>query len=289
MRKTDARRKSVEQSPESARLPDFVIVGAQKSGTSSLRLWLNDHPEVWCANEPHYFCHNLHRGVDWYRSRFATEKPARLLGDKTPDYMHRKAAIDEMSELLPDAKLIAILRDPVTRAYSHYWHNRRDGTETLSFADALSAEQERLARDERRFGYVSRGRYEQQLRYISTRYRREALLVLLFEELEAHPRASFELVCQFLQIDASIIPPSVGTTANAFYQRDRGLRGRLLSSRFAQRRGGPGARLLGRIQRAQRYPPMPDSARARLTADFAGPNTALAEWLGRPLSDWTHA
>lgn len=270
------------------RLPDFVIVGAQKSGTSSLRWWLTRHPEAWCAQEPHFFCHNFERGVDWYRSQLIARGTPRLIGDKTPDYMHAPHAIDRMADLLPDARLIAILRDPVARAYSHYWHNRREGHETLDFSDALAAEPERLDRSEIRLGYVDRSLYLRQLQSICARYPRDSLLVLLFEDLEDQPESTFRAVCRFLGLDPAIMPDVVGQTRNAFYQQSRlGLRRRFFSSRLAQRLPRRLAGRVARMEEAAQYDPMDEPIRRRLAERFAPENESLAAWLGLDLSRWT--
>jgi hypothetical protein len=104
------------------RLPTFCIIGAMKAGTTSLAAWLDEHPDVHIApqKETLFFNtpYNFWLGVDWYREQFAAAGDAHAVGDATP-LMQNPLAVRHMADLLPDAKLVAILRNPVDRAYSH--------------------------------------------------------------------------------------------------------------------------------------------------------------------------
>src|SRR5436309_16134274 len=107
-------------------LPDFIVIGAQKSGTGSLYAYLNGHPDVAGARvkEVHYFDLHYHRGVDWYLDQFPDEAAARprCTGEASPYYLFHPHAPRRAFDLVPDARLIALLRDPVDRAISHYHH-----------------------------------------------------------------------------------------------------------------------------------------------------------------------
>src|SRR5690606_23224629 len=159
-------------------LPDALVIGAQRCGTTSLYHGLAQHPGVARAKkkEVHYFDLNYHRGLTWYQKQFERRR-AKLNFEASPYYIFHPKAPERVAAALPDAKIIVILRDPVARAYSHYWHERRLGHETLSFADAIEAEAERLAGESRKlleddgyysfnhqhFSYVARGCYARQL------------------------------------------------------------------------------------------------------------------------------
>lgn len=172
-------------------LPDFLIVGAQRSGTTSLHEWLGAHPGVRfprLGKGVHYFDTAAARDLDWYRSHFPTRRALQRaaeragferirVGEGSPYYLFHPAVPERVQAALPDVQLIAILRDPVSRAWSHYLHERRRGFEDLSFVDAIAAEPDRLASvapadlDRRDFvspehqhhGYAARGRYSEQL------------------------------------------------------------------------------------------------------------------------------
>ena len=160
-------------------LPDAIIIGAQKCGTSSLHNYLTQHPGVIAPlrKEVHYFDDNYRRGERWYRAHFGRAGGPGINLDSSPYYLFHPLAAQRAHQLLPDARLIVMLRDPVRRAYSHYWHERDKRRESLSFADALDAEPLRIARDaqrlaqgeidsspdHRRYSYLARGRYAEQL------------------------------------------------------------------------------------------------------------------------------
>src|SRR2546425_2110424 len=166
-----------------------------KAGTTSLRAYLDAHPQVFSPPETHFFTRNYERGLDWYREQFAGAGEAVLIGDKPPDYMHTKTAMERMAAALPEAKLMAILRDPIDRAYSHYWHMRRVGREGRPFEEAIEAE---LERNGVIFNYVDHGRYLVQLERVCSLYPRSNLLVLLFDDLAARPVETFAEACRFL-------------------------------------------------------------------------------------------
>ncbi len=190
-------------------LPDFVIIGAQKAGTSTLYAHLAAHPQVLPAlrKEVHHF-DQADRGLAWYRAHFPTEDeraraaskhgPPVRSGEATPFYLAHPAVPSRMHAVLPDVRLIAILRDPVTRAVSGYHHAVRYGVEERPIAVALDPEQGEPAtqdhdpawwdRDDnpvRLRGYLARGRYAEQLERWLWVYPREQLLVVETGELRA--------------------------------------------------------------------------------------------------------
>ena len=129
-------------------LPDFVILGAQRSGTTSLYDWLSDHPAVVPATrkEVHYFDLHYDRGLGWYRAHFPMGHGAHLTGEATPYLLFHPLAPDRVArDLPPTTRFVVLLRHPVQRAVSHYWHERRMGTESETLAVAVAAEEQRLA------------------------------------------------------------------------------------------------------------------------------------------------
>jgi hypothetical protein len=192
--------------------PDFVVIGAQKSGTTSLYRYLTAHPSIVAADEKevHYFDLNHDRGDDWYRSHFPLrrdlERIARrvggpaLTGEGSPYYLFHPQAPERMRPLLPEARLIVLLRDPVERALSHHNHEVQDGYEVLSLAAAIDAEADRLATA---FGhlhhsYLSRGLYADQLEAWFAHYPRKQFLVIESQELFDDPTAAVDRTLAFL-------------------------------------------------------------------------------------------
>ena len=273
------------------RLPTFVIIGAMKSGTTTLGAYLNAHPDAYCAQEPHFFDQNFERGVPWYRERFRDAGAASVVGEKSPSYMYHPDAIRRLTEVLPDARLVAILRHPVHRAYSHYWHERRIKQETLSFGDALDAEPRRLREYPDGmcpFAYVDRGLYLDQLRRVVGYAPRERLLVLLFEDLLRAPEQTYSELGRFLGIDGSLAAPPGPEESNAYRTYHPEWAWKLMHRyRLWGRLPRPIAgRLWRAMQREATYPPIEAAQHARLLDRFAEPNRALGDWLGRDLTEW---
>ena len=253
-------------------LPDFVILGAQKAGTTSLYAYLCAHPDVRAAarKEVHYFDLNYARGATWYRSMFplaaglALERRGGrrvLVGEASPYYLFYPLAAERAGAVVPSAQLIVLLRDPVERAWSHYRHEVKAGREPLAFEAALAAEPTRLAGADaalragaspeahpshRTFSYAARGRYAEQLRPWLAHYPREQLLVLRAEDLFERPREVWDETVAFLGL-APATPPAFQVHNPG---TDQG---------------------------------MSAQARATLTEAFRQPNADLAELLGRDL------
>ena len=195
-------------------LPDVMIIGAMKSGTSSLHDYLTQHPGVIAPlrKEVHYFDVHFDQGERWYRANFGRLDQPGLNLDSSPYYLAHPLAPQRAGSLVPGAKLIVLLRDPVRRAYSHYWHERDKRRETLSFEAAIAAEPERLGDDEQRlargeirssrahqhFGYLARGRYAEQLERWWQVYPRGQTLVLRFEDLARDPMGALGHTLDFL-------------------------------------------------------------------------------------------
>ncbi len=186
-------------------LPDFVIVGAQKGGTTSLFRLLSQHPDIRPAErkELHYFSLFYDRGLDWYRDRFPATEEGEITGEGSPYYLFHPRAPEMMAETVPQARLIAMLRNPVDRAYSHWNHEvttvsrmYKRTVEPLGFEEAIEAEEERLRGEEARMlenagyfsfnhqhhSYLSRGVYVDQLERFFRFFDKERMLMLGSED-----------------------------------------------------------------------------------------------------------
>ena len=205
--------------PDRRRLPQLIIPGAMKAGTTSLFAYLAGHPGLVPAREKevHYFDMNFHRGPGWYARQFPRQ-PAAATGlpfESSPYYLFEPRVPARIRDLVPDAKFVVLLRDPVARAFSHYHNNRRLGREPLSFEDALDAEEERLAGEEERlladpravslahkhFSYVRRGLYAEQLVRWRACFPAERMLVVDAGRLFADPRGVVAEVLAFLGVE----------------------------------------------------------------------------------------
>lgn len=269
-------------------LPDFIIVGAQRSGTTSLARYLAAHPEIHVVREKevHFFDRYDAKGIDWYKSRFSGASRRQLAGEATPEYMYLPRVPPMMAKTVPHARLIAILRNPVDRAYSEYLFARGQGYEQLSFEEAIAAEPQRLVtgmgHDRTRYAYLDRGHYLRQLMRITQYHARERLLVLLFEDLAADPVAIFRRTCTFLSVNDEFAPRILGRRSGRS-RTFRSHRLRSLSRRLPYPLGGIVARL---NTLPVREPPMDPALRAELLSCFKPENDALAAWLERDLDVW---
>ena len=201
-------------------LPGFVIIGTLKGGTSSLYGLLTQHPQVERAasKELHYFDRNFEKGIDWYRSQFPPprwrEERRSISGEATPEYLFHRSVPERMAKVIPQARLIALLRNPVDRAYSHYHNRVRIVRETRSFEEAIEVEKEWLLARERvaphheprigverpYVGYLSRGIYLDQLLRWSEFYSQEQMLVLKSEDFFERTPETLKLILDFLDL-----------------------------------------------------------------------------------------
>ena len=227
-----------------AAAPDFVIIGAQRAGTTSLHAYLSAHPQVQTpvTKELHFLTDRYERGLDWYLGQFPLSlPPGTLTGESTPYALFHPLSPERLGQIAPRAKLIALLRNPVERAYSHYLLERSRGLEPLAFGDALEAEADRLAGEEVRlrrdptsvsmphkhFSYVARGDYAPQLERWLASYPRDQLLVLQSEALYTKTPETFARVATFLGIAPEKDVPFVAHNRSSGPPSDPEIRGRL--------------------------------------------------------------
>lgn len=254
-------------------LPSFLIIGAQRAGTTSLYRYLMQHPAVLpvvLTKGAHYFDTEYAKGLAWYRAHFPLRAHATLLrsrfgvdvitGEGSPYYVFHPLAPGRVAETLPDVRLVLLLRDPVERAYSQHQHEVARGFEHLSFEKAIDLESERLAGERERLtadptyrsfehqhhSYLARGRYLEQILAWRERFPQDRLLILIAEEFFADPSEGLARVEAFLGL-----PPWLPLSFPRYNARSRA--------------------------------PMNPATRDRLVAYFRRPNAELARYLGRDL------
>ena len=192
------------EGPQTGALPDFLVIGIKKGGTSFLYHLLSQHPcvEPAASKELHYFDYLFEEGVEWYRRCFPVprRKDGRrtITGEATP-YLDWLGAPEKVAGVVPQVRLIALLRDPVDRAYSEYQMVVRKGRETRTFEEVVEAERKAWPRAADS-GYLYRGVYVDHLLRWSTFFAREQMLVLKSEDLFERPRETLKLVLDFLDL-----------------------------------------------------------------------------------------
>lgn len=250
-------------------LPGALIIGAQRAGTTSLYRWLVEQPRVreGVGKEVHFFDHSYGRGSLWYRSRFPfrvqLQRANAVALDATPSLLYLHDAPARVADTLPDVRLIALLRDPVERAYSHFALHRQRGLLPETFEEALELENSEPGgprnqaatsvvdgiRANVRYTYVRRGQYAEQLARWRQYFDGEQLLVLQSEMLQREPHVGLRRVHEHLGLDPD-----------------------------------PHADRYGR-HNATALPPMSAETRSRLREHFAPWNARLFDMLGETW-DW---
>jgi len=194
------------------RPPNFFIVGAAKSGTSSLCRYLDQHPRIYRPDpkEPNFFTeyppeHPRVPDFSDYLAIYANARPDQLTYDGSVGYLCSPSAASAIRKMRPDARIVMILRNPVDRAYSLYWHHRRDFQEPLSFEEALDAENERISQDWP-FGYhyVQSGFYHDQVDRYLREFGAERVRIKLFEDFVRDPQEMCTELFRFLEIEEGI-------------------------------------------------------------------------------------
>jgi len=205
-------------------LPNFLIIGAAKSGTTALYLYLKQHPDIFMTTpkELRYFSYNgpypkdlhedyIHRGVTTfkeYEQHFEEVTDEKAIGEASPMYLYVPGTAEKIKETLPDVKLMAILRNPIERAYSAYTHALRDWKEDAgSFRVALEKEPERiLAGWGLLWHYTQAGFYYQQLKRYYEVFDSGQIKVILHDDLVSNPRGLLREIFEFLEVDPSFEP-----------------------------------------------------------------------------------
>ena len=188
-------------------LPNFLIVGAQKCGTSSLYAILKKHPEVNMSDikEINFFSfdHKFSKGLSYYSNYFKT--PAanhKITGEASPGYMNTPGITEKIYQNLPEVKIVIILRDPIKRGYSQYWDNRRHLKEHLS-EDEIIQEYLSTEYDTNSKGYFSRGVYIKYIKEYLKFFKRDKIHIMIFEDLIKNPKKELSQLYDFLDIDKS--------------------------------------------------------------------------------------
>lgn len=289
----------------------FYCVGAQKCGTTALHHYLNRHPDIAlpAVKETHFF-DNGHgewgMGIPAYCDKyFCHAAGGQILGEIDPEYLFFPEVPLRIAAAFPQAKLIFIFREPVSRAYSHYWMTVRRGREPLPFAEAIAAEPARLARgshlEQSDFSYLSRGLYFAQVCRYLQHFPREQMLFLLSDDLRKAPERTLQLVYEFLGIPPRPYEPISDDEAHQAYMpismTFQGLLGadsrvkaigKALLPAVIRR---PAMQWMWRLQEHNRRPfkapPLDQALRAELIERFDEDRAGLATVIGRDLGAWS--
>ena len=204
--------------------PDFIIIGATKCGTTSLFSYLNQHPKILSPHkkEINFFNRNFELGIPWYLAHFPAiaDSPEFITGEASPFYIYNQQVIARIKQLFPEIKLIAMLRNPVERTISEYYHAANHGLEKRSLEEIIEIEKERLIVNSRskamqHFGYLLNSIYVENIAKWKDNFSAENILIIQSESLFQDTASVMEKVYQFLgisyQSSNQLIPYNVGT------------------------------------------------------------------------------
>jgi hypothetical protein len=298
-------------------LPDFLVIGAPKAGTTALHATLAGHPGLYLSavKEPKFFLSDgpppakggpgdalTYREHIWrrpeYEALFEPAPPGTLRGESTPLYLYDRAAMRRIRQTQPDARLIVVLRDPVERAHSNWTHLWSAGLEPVGdFVRACGEEQRRIAAGWASFWhYTGLGRYGEQLEYLFTLFPREQVLVLRYRLLVDEPTQTLNRICAFLGVQQGVLTgiPRHNVTSHpestlshravAMAQRAGTAVGSLIPGLTAATLTGPLERFLQRHSRERQ--PLSWDQRQELIPRFEPDIRLLEDVLGESFRDW---
>ena len=282
-------------------LPQFIVIGAYKSGSTAIQEALRAHPQVFLpAKGPSFFAFDEAPAIDrplpsgtvrdWdaYRRLFADVPPDAVSGEVSPEYLANPWSCGRIRARVPEAKLVAVLRNPVERAFSDYLMYVRDGDEEDDFGDALAAQDERRSAGSPTGYYLETGLYGRQLRPYFEVFPREQIQIHLFEDFVADPDAVLRKLLGFLGVD-----PALGETPERAVNVSGVPRNALVGA--AVRSGRRVAPLLpeavrrrakSALARGLDRPALDPAVRRRLVGLYREDVAELEHLLDRPLDDW---
>ncbi len=300
-------------------LPDFVIIGAARSATTSLFYYLKQHPDIFLPDEKelNFFSYDpsdqsglvrpgtgpgdraaTHwtRNFEDYAENFVGRRSGQITGEASPSYLYSPITVDKLAQICPQVKVIAILRHPVDRAWSHYLHMVRNGRESLAFPDALRTEEERTAQGwEFAWHYRNMGYYGEQLARFYERFPKDNIRVYLYEDLAEDSSYVVRELLTFLRLN-----PDVDLPIEAEHERSGEVKSALLARianrpgllRSAIRRvvprefGHKAMEVVRRVNLKPGKPQMPVETQQELLRNYADDIKRTEETLGRDLSPW---
>ena len=293
-------------------MPNFLIIGSQSAGTTSVHNYLRQHPQVCVSamKETNFFVHDgrepgigshLVPGITSlaaYQALFPDGSEQKAVGEASPLYLVDAHAAERIRHHVPKAKLIAILRDPAERAYTAYWMRVRDGRETRSFEQAIDQEMQGRFDEPLELAlrhYVRWGFYAQHLKTYLALFDRAQLGVYMFDDLKADPRGFMRELFRFLEVDDSFVPDTSVRYNASGLSRSELLRPlfrksavtRSLKRLLPEPLGRRAAWLQERWRsRELSKPPMPPELRRRLVARYSSDVLELQDMIRLDLSRW---
>lgn len=273
-------------------LPDFLLISSQRCGTTWFYNCTTRHPKIFCPKlkEPHFFDLNYSKGLGWYEEFFKDAPSDSLVGDFTAGYLSFPDSPALIKKHLSEVKLISILRNPVRRAYSHYWLERSLGKIRCSFEKAFK---------EFPNIFIEKGLYcKHLLRYLNL-FEKERILILFFDDLKNNPESVLKKSFDFLEIDSSFVPENIYKKSNPpnvprnimmndfmGWIRDICQKHQLVFILDLLKATGIPGFIKKKNRVLKKYPPLDPSVRDRLNRVFYSDICQLENLLDKDLSNW---
>lgn len=279
-------------------LPNLFIGGVQKSGTTYLHNLLKEHPDVFTPKYPqeiHFFDldKNYNKGLEWYSKYFRQWHQQKIIFQTSPLYIYLPDVPQRIAKMLPESKFIFILRNPIDRAYSHYWHSVKYAYETISFAEAIKLESSRIRKNEqyhRQYSYLDRGKYAEQLSRFYCKFEKKNILVILFDQLIENPHQVLGNCASFLDIDAKLFSSDLIEKIKAKKNQSRLPRSYYVQKFSSKMKNSPLLFLSVLIDKLNlkltNYPPMATEIRNYLQDYFEPEIQKLEKLIDQDLSYW---
>jgi len=267
-------------------LPNFLVIGAPRSGTTWIHENLKRHPQVYVPHvkEVHFFDKKYEKGMNYYESFFSGRMVETAIGETTPAYLHGAYSSHDIPRLirqhLPDVKLIASLRNPIERVYSRYWNSKAKYAKNASF----SFEEKLKDRPE----FIMEGFYATQLTRYYENFPKEQILVLLFDDLVARPIEFMSKIYAFIGVNPKVDAGLGSSQINASSGKKRLANSRIMwiASRSLKYIGLISAAEAIRKRNSVEIPPMSPETRRMLLDIYGDENTKLGQLIGRNLDAW---
>ncbi len=251
-------------------VPTFFLAGYQKTASTWLHRCLLEHPDVYVpeGDATHFFDIYFHRGLDWYRTFFQSAHGYRQIGDTTPSFMRFHTSRVRMAQLNPAAKIIVTLRNPIERAFSHYWHEKKKRKINYRFEECLSNNVDIFD------DWIATGFYYSHLTDLLTMYPRDQVLILFYDDLKASPADFLAQTLRFLEVDADFTPSVLSQAVNKAWYRPTW--GEMFEN---LKKGQP-------LRESEYDRGIDPEFRKQLQEVFRQQNEQLAKLVGRDLSHW---
>lgn len=196
------------------KFPNFFLAGFQKTASTWIYYCLKEHPEVYVPDKDalHFFTINNYKGLGWYQNFYQNCNGEKAIVDPTPSYFRDPLAIKKIWEFNPNAKFIISLRNPIDRAFSHYWHEKKKGKISFSFEEAISYND--VGNYDLYNNWIIPGFYHHHIENFLEVFSKDQLLILIYENLKKNPKEFLTEILTFLEVDESFEPSVLNKIVN---------------------------------------------------------------------------